>query len=95
MAIVKFLSFKDRDKDYYPDGHPLKEQGVATAVFDLDGVEVTKRVPRRFIKGTLDDFLRQTALGIARDADKANVPVLKVDKIKAGDILAETTNVSE
>lgn len=95
MAIVKFLSFNEKDTGYYPTGHKLKSQGVATATFDVDGEEVKKRVPLKFKKGTLDDFLRNTARGLARAADSANLPVLEVNEIKAGDILVDTTNVIE
>lgn len=75
MAFIKFVSI---DKE------------ARKATFDVDGVEVTRRVPAQF-EGSIDDYLGALANGLEIEANQGAIveKVIETPTIKAGETFAD------
>jgi len=69
MATVKFLSV---------------DKNARTATFDVDGVEITRKIPNEFV-GTIDTHLTALANGLSVEFAPTNIKTIETPEIKAGD----------
>ena len=63
-----------------------------TATFDVDGEEVTRKIPAKFA-GSIDDHLRALARGIHVEANEKLAKAIEIPSIKANKVLASNEEI--